>query len=561
MKPIIFVSVLFFIVLQSIVGQENTSFKTDDIHSIDAAHGSYGMVVSNSAAASQTALNILKKGGNAIDAAIAANALLGVTHPTHGGVGGDLYALVWDSKTKQLYGLNTTGKSPGALRFEKLKSQKITKIAENSPLSITVPGCVDGWYELHEKFGKLPAYEILADAIQCAEDGFIMTDEVAKQIENEAVSLKQYDNFRKLFMVDSITPISGDLFINPDLAKLYKKLANNGFRSFYKAENSQLIVNTVVREGGYLNLEDLNNHHSEWVDPISTDYRGNIVFQLPPNGMGINLLKMLDIVGNFNLGQLKFGSKQYLHTLIEVNKLATQDQEKFYKDPSYKKYGKTDFPDKQDAKMKLRGFSSTNTLNIPSYTIENESNTISIIVADDEGNFIVLAQNNYAGMGSGIVPDGLGFVLQNRASAFSMKKNDGNAYAAYSRPHFNSIPCMVMNDGKPVLCLSLADNSLNALAEIQYLINTIDFKMEAAEALRAPFIYDNQITNKRRNSSWITIEKGINYQIVRDLMAIGHRIKFVSEPLTGMQVLSVQKDKKKFLGLTRSTEKGYVAGY
>jgi gamma-glutamyltranspeptidase/glutathione hydrolase len=564
MKYFFTFTLLFLIILHSLKAQENVVYITEGESIANIVTAKNGMVLTNSVIASQTALNILKKGGNAVDAAIAANAVLGVTNPTSGGVGGDLYALIWDARTKQIYGLNSTGRTPGSLSYEKFKSLKINNIESNSPLSITVPGCVDGWNEMHEKFGRLPANEILMDAIRFAENGFILTKEVSETLENEIVRLQKNNHFKKIYMVDSIIPSAGNRMYNPDLANLYKMLANKGFRSFYKSEISQKIANSVLEAGGYLNAADLVMHHSEWVDPISIDYRGNSIYQLPPNSMGISMLNFLKIIENFDLNQLQFGSKKYLHTLIEVNKLATQDHDLFLKDPTYVKYKPDAYLSLENSKKKLGLFSSTEILNIPSHTIELESNTISIIISDGEGNLVVLAQNNYEGMGSGVVADGLGFVLQNRASSYSLKRNDPNVYAAFHRPYFNSLPCIVFQDGKPLLGISLTNNGSNSLIEAQILINLIDFKMEPLLAFQVPFVFNSQ-TNARneagKNSPWISIEKGINYQVVRELISIGHRIKFVSKPKLGMQALFLKTENSKLLGISRSSEKGIVVGY
>jgi gamma-glutamyltranspeptidase/glutathione hydrolase len=564
MRYLYFFLVIIVLFQQSIVAQESIVIVPDEITVVDEATGKNGMVITNTPLASQTAMNILKKGGNAVDAAIAANAVLGVTNPTSGGVGGDLYALIWDAKTRQLYGLNASGRSSNLLSFEKLKSLKINTIDENSPYSVTVPGCVDGWNEMHEKFGRLPVYEILLDAIHYAQNGIVITEDVAELLENETIRLNRYENFRKTYLIDSISPVAGQIFRNPDLAYLYKSLVSKGFRSFYNSEISQNISASVTELGGFLSVSDLTMHHSEWVEPISTDYRGNLVYQLPPNSMGINLLEMLEILENFDLVQLNYGSKKYLHTLIEVKKIVYQDQSNFFGDPTYHKYKTDKYLSQEYAKKKLLSFSSGSAVNIPSIQFENERNTLSIIIADNEGNLVVMAQNNYSGMGSGIVPDSLGFVLQNRAAAFSLKKNEGNVYAASSRPFFNALPCIVFKDDRPIIGIGLTNNLLNALTETQLILNTLDFNMEPIEAMQVPYIYHNLFAKPKesgKNIPWTTIEKGINYQVVRELIAAGQRIKFISEPVVGLQALFLLSDKNRYQGLSRSKGNGYIIGY
>lgn len=564
MKYLYLINLLFLFTIHPLNAQERVNSLPENENIASAVRAKNGMVLTNSALASQTALNILKKGGNAVDAAIAANAVLGLTNPTSGGVGGDLYALIWDAGTKQVYGLNATGRTPGSLSYDRFKSLKINRIESNSPLSITVPGCVDGWNEMHEKFGRLPAEVILSDAIRYAENGFILTKDVAESFEDEIVRLEKYDTFKKIYKVDNYFPSAGDKLFNPDLATLYKMLANKGLRSFYRTENSQIIANSVQEAGGYLTAADLAMHHSEWVDPISVEYRGNTIYQLPPNNLGITMLTFLEIIENFDLSQLPFGSKKYLHTLIEVNKLAFQDKDLFLKDPTYIKYKPEAYLNSENSKKKLNSFTSTGILNIQSKSIENESNTISIIIADEEGNLVVLSQNNFTGMGSGVVPEGLGFVLQNRASSYSIKRNDLNVYVPFNRPYSSSLPCICFKDGKLFMGINLTNNTSNTLIEAQILINLIDFKMEPLLAFQVPFIFNSQTNDKIESGKtppWISIEKGINYQIVRELMAIGHRIKFVSEPKFGMQALFFKTEKSNFLGITRSSEKGIAVGY
>jgi len=369
----------------------------------------HGMAATSQPLATQIALNILKTGGNAIDAAIAANAALGLMEPTGNGIGGDIFAIVWDSKTKKLYGLNGSGRSPQALTLDHFKKRDLTSIPPLGPLPVSVPGCVDGWFELHRRFGELPMKDILSPAINYARKGFPVSEVIAYYWQNSIESRKQYPGYLETYTIDGRPPSKGEIFKNPMLANTLQKISDEGRNAFYKGEIARTIDSYMKKNGGFLSYQDLAEHKSEWVEPVSTNYRGYDVWELPPNGQGIAALQMLNILENFNLKDLGFGSKEYIHLLLEAKKLAYEDRAKFYADPDFNKIPVPWLISKEyaaqqkeliDHKRAAKNYPAGN----PSM---EKGDTIYLTVADKDGNMVSLIQSNYWGMGSGMTPTGL----------------------------------------------------------------------------------------------------------------------------------------------------------
>ncbi len=445
-----------------------------------------GMAATSHPLATQAALDILKKGGTAVDAAIAANAVLGLMEPMSCGIGGDIFAIVWDSKTSKLYGLNGSGRSPESLTLEILKKSDFKKIPGRGPLSVSVPGCVDGWFTLHERFGSLPISEVLEPAIRYSFDGFPVTELVAFYLGLSAKNLKDYPGFEKTYMPGGKAPAKGEIFKNEDLGKTLSKIASGGRDEFYKGEIAKTIGKTVKEAGGYLTVDDLAKHSSEWVDPVSTNYRGYDVWELPPNGQGIAVLQMLNILELYDISEMGFGSKEYLHLLTEAKKLAYEDRAKFYSDPAFNNIPTEKLISKEygTKRAELIDFNRA----AAAYEAGNleTGETIYLTVADKEGNMISLIQSNYAGMGSGIIPDGLGFVLQNRGTLFNLEEEHFNVYAPGKRPFHTIIPAFVTKNGKPFLSFGVMGGSMQPQGHVQILVNLIDFGMNLQEAGDAP---------------------------------------------------------------------------
>ena len=321
-----------------------------------------GMAATSHPLVSQVALDVLKRGGTAVDAAIAANATIGLMEPTGNGIGGDLFAIVWDAKTKKLYGLNASGRSPKSLTLEKLRAElkklNSTTIPRTGPLPVSVPGAVDGWFELHGKFGKLPMKDVLAPAISYARNGFPVTEVIAEGWARNARNLQKFPGFSETYMPNGRAPAKGDVFRNPHLANTLAAIAEGGRDAFYKGDIAKRIDAYMRANGGYLTAADLAAHRSEWVDPVSTNYRGYDVWELPPNTQGVAALQMLNILEAYDLKSMGFGSAEYLHVFVEAKKLAFEDRAKYYADPEFAKIPlkgllSKDYAAKQRALIKL----------------------------------------------------------------------------------------------------------------------------------------------------------------------------------------------------------------
>lgn len=525
----------------------------------------HGMAATSHPLATQVAIEILRKGGNAIDAAIAANAVLGVVEPTGCGIGGDLFAIIWDAQTSKLYGINGSGRSPVNLTLDYFRRNNIRTIPSYGPLPVTVPGCVDAWSEMHEKFGRLPVEDVLRPAIQYARDGFPVSEVVAYYWGVNAERLNSYPGFIETFTIRGQTPAKGEIFRNPGLAHTYQSLARDGFRSFYEGPMADMIAAYVQSQGGFLSKSDLMAHRSEWVEPLSTNYRGYDVWELPPNGQGIAVLQMLNMIEPYDVRSMGFGSKDHLHLFIEAKKLAFEDRAKYYADPAFSKVDVRTLISKTYAAERMKLFRPDKaSTNYPAGNIE-AGNTIYLTVADEEGNFISLIQSNYRGMGSGMIPPGLGFMLQNRGELFALDDKHLNVYAPGKRPFHTIIPGFVTRNNKPWLSFGLMGGSMQPQGHVQILMNLIDFGMNLQEAGDVPRINhegSSQPTGtKMTDSGWVNLETGFDYQVIRELMKMGHRIKFDVGGYGGYQAIMWDEVNKVFYGASEFRKDGQAAGY
>ncbi len=416
-----------------------------------------GMVATSQPLASQVGIDILKQGGSAVDAAIAANAALGLMEPTGNGIGGDLFAIVWDAKSQKLYGLNASGRSPQSLTYEKLKAELKKLHSDSIPsygmLPISVPGTVDGWFELHDRFGKLPMKDVLQPTIDYANKGFPVSELIAYYWNKSVPRLApQVGAFSETFTVNGKAPSKGQVFKNPDLANTLSQIAVNGKDEFYKGAIAAKIDKFMQSNGGYLGLNDLKSHASTWVEPVSTNYRGYDVFGLPPNGQGIAVLQMLNMLEQYDLRTMGFGSEQALHLMTEIKKLVFEDRAKFYVDPDFYDVPLKGLLSKEYAKKrnKLIGEQSAKRVDVGNPALY-QGDTIYLTTADKDGNMVSLIQSNYRGMGSGVVVPGTGFVFQDRGQLFSMDKSHANVYEPNKRPFHTIIPAFVMKNGKPFM--------------------------------------------------------------------------------------------------------------
>lgn len=528
----------------------------------------HGMAATSQPLATQVALDILKQGGSAVDAAIAANATLGLMEPTGCGIGGDLFALVWDAKTQQLYGLNASGRSPKALTRAYFQKNGYTKIPSHGPLPVSVPGCVDGWFELHQRFGKLPIKSILQPAIDYAREGFPVSELIAYYWQRSVPVLRDYPNFLETFTIQGRAPQKGELFKNPHLAATYDLIAEGGRDAFYRGKIARIIADYVQRNGGFLSYEDLASHRSEWVEPLSITYRGYEVWELPPNGQGIAVLQLLNILEGYDLKSFGFGSPEYIHTFVEAKKLVFEDRAKFYADPDF-----AEIPVRQLI-SKAYAAERRNLINPrraarhydPGDPQLEHGETIYLTVADRWGNMVSLIQSNYRGMGSGMTPDGLGFILQDRGELFTLEEGHNNTYAPGKRPFHTIIPAFVTRAGKPFLSFGVMGGAFQPQGHVQILVNLIDFEMNLQAAGDAPRIYHSGSSEPTGGESmndggFVQLESGFSYQTIRALMRRGHKVGYALGPYGGYQAILYDAENGVYQGASESRKDGQAAGY
>jgi len=526
-----------------------------------------GMAATSQPLATQIALDILKKGGNAIDAAIAANAALGLMEPTGNGIGGDLFAIVWDAKTKKLYGLNASGRSPYSLTLEYLQKQGFEEIPTLGPLPVSVPGCVDGWFELHKKFGTLAMEEILAPVIDYAREGFPVSEVIAYYWQDGYASRAKYPGFKETYSINGRAPKKGEIFKNPFLANTLEKIAKDGRDVFYIGEIAHIIDKYIKENRGFLSYQDLADHASEWVEPVSTNYRGYDVWELPPNGQGIAALQILNILEEFDIKTMGFGSAEYIHTFLEAKKLAYEDRAKFYADPAFNVIPVEQLISKEYAKQRrqiINPFKAANHYDSGNPKLEN-GDTIYLTVADKEGNMVSLIQSNYWGLGSGMTPGELGFCLQNRGQLFCLEEGHFNSYEPHKRPFHTIIPAFVTKDGKPFMSFGVMGGSMQPQGHVQILVNMIDFGMNLQEAGDAPRIRhtgSSQPTgSKMTDGGWVNLESGFDYEVIRQLREMGHNIKVAIGGYGGYQAIMYDSENKVYYGASESRKDGQAAGY
>ena len=524
-----------------------------------------GMVATSHPLATQIGLDILKKGGNAIDAAIAANAALGLMEPTGNGIGGDLYAIVWSAKENKLYGLNASGRSPKSLTLKYFKENNYKTIPAYGPLPVSVPGCVDGWFSLHEKFGNIKMSEILKPTIEYAENGFPMTELVAYYMNLSSKRFKDYPNFASTYMINGRTPKKGEIFKNPFLASTLKEIAKKGRKVFYSGTIAKSIAKFIKSQGGFLSEEDLKSHISKWVEPVSTNYRGYDVWELPPNGQGIAALQILNILEGFDLKSMGFGSAEYIHHFIEAKKIAFADRAKYYADMDFNEIPVSYLISKDYATKRRNEINPTKAANqVKAADIEN-GDTIYLTVADNQGNMISLIQSNYRGMGSGMVPPKLGFMLQDRGELFSLEKGHFNVYEPNKRPFHTIIPAFITKNNKPWLSFGLMGGAMQPQGHAQIVINLIDFDMNIQEAGDAPRIRhtsDLQPTGgKMLDGGKVFLESGFDYRSIRKLLKYGHKVGYDIGSFGGYQAIKFDYKNKVFYGASESRKDGNAAGY
>jgi gamma-glutamyltranspeptidase/glutathione hydrolase len=550
-----------------------------------AVLGRHGMVCTSVPAATQVGLDVLKRGGNAVDAAIAANATLGLMEPISNGIGGDLFAIVYVAKENKLYGLNGSGRSPMGLSYDQVR-EEVAKLKRNflpptGMLPINVPGTVDAWGTLHDKFGKLPLADDLSGAAHYAEEGFPVTETIAFYWKRNLGAFKDLPGAWKETYTQPGTgeaPAEGDVFKNPGLAHSLRLIGEKGRDAYYKGEIADKIDAFMRANGGYLRKADFEAHHSEWVEPVSTNYRGYDVFELPPNSQGIATLQILNILEGFDLKAMGFQSVQAFHTEIEAKKLAWADRAKFYADPAFAKIPLKWLISKEYAAERRKLINPDRAL--PAVEAGNpnlnQGDTIYMCTADDEGNMVSLIQSNYRGMGSGISVPGLGFMFQDRGQLFTLEKDHANVYAPGKRPFHTIIPGFVMKDQKPWLAFGVMGGGMQPQGHVQVLTDMIDFGLgvqEAGDAARWQHEGNNDPTGSTlteggaaanpNTTGFVDLESGVPYEVARGLRMKGHDIRFDLGGYGGYQAIQVQTHdgQRVYAGASESRKDGQAAGY
>ncbi|MBP7505286.1 MAG: gamma-glutamyltransferase [Prolixibacteraceae bacterium] len=524
-----------------------------------------GMVATSQPLATQVALDILKAGGTAVDAAIAANAVLGLVEPTGNGIGGDLFAIVWDQKSGKLHGLNASGRSPHTLSLEWFRKNNITRIPALGPLPVSVPGCVDGWYELHHRFGRLPMADLLAPAIRYAREGFPVSELIAYYWQSNARSLSKYPGFAEIFMPEGKAPAKGEIFRNPWLAATLETIAHGGRDVFYKGEIARKITLYMQENGGFLTMRDFEEHTSEWVDPVSVNYRGYDIWELPPNGQGIAALQMLNIMENYDVRAMGFGSAEYIHLFTEAKKLAFEDRARYYADPAFGDIPLERLLSKAYARERANLINPDRAARNHAPGITDPPSTIYLTTADSEGNMVSLIQSNYRGMGSGMTPGQLGFVLQDRGEMFSLEEGHPNLYAPHKRPFHTIIPGFITREGKPFLSFGVMGGAMQPQGHVQIVCNLIDFGMnfqEAGDAPRIQHLGSSEPTGEKMTDGGVlTLETGFSWETIRALLRKGHKIEYDLGGYGGYQGIGRDPVTGVYFGASESRKDGQAAGY
>ncbi len=530
--------------------------------------GKHGMVATSHPLAAQVGLDVLRADGNAVDAAIAVNAMLGVVEPMSCGIGGDLFAIYWDSKTQKLYGLNASGRSPYRLSRQVFAERQLGRIPVDGPLSWSIPGCVSGWEELQSRFGTRPLSDLLTPAIQTADEGFPVTEVIASYWRGSERQLHKWPDSAATYLVDGQrAPRFGEVFRNPRLAATYRLIAEDGAKTFYHGEIAAKIVAFSRSNGGFLSPEDFADHKSEWVEPVSANYRGYDVWELPPNGQGIAALEMLNLLEQYDLRSLGSGHPDYLHLLVEAKKLAFADRAKFYADPAFGDLPIQALISKQYARGQAKRIDPEKAAtNVPAGDPRLvHGDTVYLTVVDKHRNCCSLIQSVFYGFGSKVTPGEVGFVLQNRGALFALDEHHLNRLEPHKRPFHTIIPAMVTKDGRPWFCFGVMGGDMQPQGHVQVLVNLIDFGMNvqaAGDAARVRHFGSAAPTGQPASGvGTVQVESGISDEAVEALRAKGHRVVRARGAFGGYQGILLDWENGVLRGGTEPRKDGAAVGY
>jgi len=529
-----------------------------------------GIVATSHPLAAQAGLDILKAGGNAADAAIAANAMIGLVEPMSCGIGGDLFVIYWDAKTKKLYGLNACGRSPYAVNREVFAQKKLDEMPETGPLSWSVPGCVDGWEMLRSKFGTMNYDKLLASSIQTADEGFPVSEIIAGYWSSSASSLSQWPDSSKTYLPNGKAPRVGEILKNPNLAASYRAIATGGRDAFYEGAIAGEIVRFSEANGGYFSMHDFKDHTSEWVEPVSTNYRGYDVWELPPNGQGIAALQMLNVLERHDLKSLGPFHPDYLHLLIESKKLAFADRSRFYFDPAFgvpptKELISKRYAARQAARIDMaRAAKQVVPGDIDAKLAHGD--TIYLTVVDKDRNCCSFIQSNYFGFGSQIVPGNVGFALQNRGCLFALDETHPNRLEPHKRPFHTIIPAFVTKEGQPYLTFGVMGGDFQPQGHVQVLVNMLDFGMNVQQAGEHPRMqHTGSATPTGRpmsaNGGTVGHEYGFPAAALKMLTERGHQLTGPGGAFGGYQAILIDHKNGVLHGGTDPRKDGCAVGY
>ena len=522
---------------------------------------SRGMVATSQPLASAVGLDVLKRGGNAVDAAIAMAAVLNVTEPHMTGIGGDAFAMVYWSKTRKLEALSSAGRAPRALPLEYFTSRGMNLMPTEGMATITVPGAVDAWVTLLEKYGTMPLADVLAPAIALAEDGFPVAEKTAEDWAPEVEKLRRTDAAARTFLVGGTAPAPGAIFVQANLARTLRALAKGGRDAFYKGEIARAIVDYCQKSGGFLQMEDLAAHKADWVEPISTTYKGYVLHELPPNNQGLTALMLLNILEGIDLQSMRHDPVRYYHTLIEATKIGFADRNRYIADPAFAKVPVKELLSKSYAARRRALIDPSKAIEAPRYgDIESGSDTTYFAVVDKDRNAVSFINSIFNSFGSGIVAGDTGIMLHNRGTGFSLEPDHPNRYEPGKRPFTTLIPAMVFKDGRLLMSYGVMGGDIQPQGHVQVLVNIVERGLNLQEAIDAPRV--RYVAGKR-----VMMEDELTEPVISGLARLGHERALPPAGLRhrifmgGGQAIMIDPLTGALLGASDARKDGLALGY
>ena len=556
-----------FAVENATASPENTHMRINEPllrgrnHNRSSVVARHGMVSASQPLATIAGVDMLKAGGSAVDAAIAANAMLSLVEPMNCGPGGDLFAIVWDAKGGELLGLNASGRAPYDWTLDKAEGLGLKEIPGFSPHAWNVPGCVSGWEALHGKLGRLSRDQVLAPAIVAAREGFAVSPVVAYDWAFESAG---HPTLAAVFQPSGSAPAYGDIHANPALADTLELLAKEGWRAFYDGAIGEKIVKFSQENEGHFSARDFAEHTADWVEPVSTSYRGFDVWELPPNGQGIAVLQMLNMLETFDIGSLEPNSAEHLHLLIEAKKLAYEDRAVYYADPDFAEVPTPWLISKEYGRERAKRIDPKRAARTATFG-EKHSDTIYLTAADAEGNMVSLIQSIYGRWGSRIVPAGLGFALQNRGESFSLNPKHRNALAPRKRPFHTIIPAFLTQDGQPRMSFGVMGGAFQPQGHSQVLMNMLDFGMDPQQAGDQPRVEHNGSSDPTgsvmKEGGTVKLEQRIPDTVRQELEDLGHTVDVNTGAFGGYQAIWREEEPMRYFGGSDPRKDGASMGW